>query len=135
MKKRYYLKEKKSIDELLENINKSIKGSVFHSYQIEGNNIFITTDKEIDFILDTFIINLDRLNDINLVNICNSKLIKTDNSGDLKLYTTEIKEYDKENEFNPDLIFHKIIIHLGYENEKEEILFVYEIDKYNKEIK
>lgn len=122
---------KKSIDELLENINKSIKGSVFHSYQIEGNNIFISTDKEIDFVLDTFIINLDRLNDINLVNICNSKLIKTDNSGDLKLYTTEIKEYDKENEFNPDLILHKVIIHLGYENEKEEILFVCEIDKYN----
>lgn len=122
---------KKSIDELLENINKSIKGSAFHSYQIEGNNIFISTDKEIDFVLDTFIINLDRLNDINLVNICNSKLIKTDNSGDLKLYTTEFKEYDKENEFNPDLILHKVIIHLGYENEKEEILFVCEIDKYN----
>lgn len=122
---------KKSIDELLENINKSIKGSAFHSYQIEGNNIFITTDKEIDFVLDTFIINLDRLNDINLVNICNSKLIKTDNSGDLKLYTTEIEKYDKENEFNPDLISHKVIIHLGYENEKEEILFVCEIDKCN----
>lgn len=122
---------KKSIDELLENINKSIKGSAFHSYQIEGNNIFITTDKEIDFVLDTFIINLDRLNDINLVNICNSKLIKTDNSGDLKLYTTEIEKYDKENEFNPDLTLHKVIIHLGYENEKEEILFVCEIDKCN----
>ena len=122
---------KKSIDELLENINKSIKGSAFHSYQIEGNNIFIITDKEIDFILDTSIINLDRLNDINLVNICNSKLIKTDNSGDLKLYTTEIEEYDKENEFNPDLTLHKVIIHLGYENEKEEILFVCEIDKCN----
>lgn len=116
------------IKELVKTIDKNLGNVEYKNFSIEGNTINITVNKYKGTGLSEYVINRNKIDSLKLVNICYSDIAEEDVNSRLRLYITESVEYDEEDEFNPEMKFYKLIIHLGYEDRKEEILFVYEID-------